>query len=212
MDVDTLWAHIAAERRSLAALLAGLTPGQWEAPSLCTEWRVSDVAAHVAMAPAGAPSTREIIVGLVRARGDLWGFGRDVAIAWGSRRSTVEIVDVLEQEAASRLLPPVTNARNMVVDVVVHGQDIAVPLGLDRPVPTDAGMEAFDRVWSMGWPFRARKRFAGLTLVATDADLTVGDGPVVQGPLAALLLLTTGRTAAARQRLTGPGLALLPAS
>ena len=212
MDIETQWAHVETERGSLAALLAGLGPEQWEAPSLCSEWRVRDVAAHLAMTPAGAPSTWQIVSGLARARGNLWGFGRDVAVAWSAGRSTAEIVEVLDRDAGSRQMPVVTNAHNMLLDVLVHGQDIAVPLGIDRPVPPDAGVAAFHRIWSMGWPFRARKRLAGLRLVATDAELTVGDGPVVRGPLAALLLLTTGRTAAARERLEGPGVPLLPAA
>ena len=36
-----------AERADLADLLATLTPEQWDAPTLCTEWRVRDVVAHV---------------------------------------------------------------------------------------------------------------------------------------------------------------------
>lgn len=36
-----------AERADFAGLLEGLTPEQWEAPSLCERWRVRDVAAHV---------------------------------------------------------------------------------------------------------------------------------------------------------------------
>jgi uncharacterized protein (TIGR03083 family) len=35
------------ERADLADLLAALTPEQWNAPSLCTQWRVRDVVAHV---------------------------------------------------------------------------------------------------------------------------------------------------------------------
>lgn len=35
-----------AERTDLADLLATLTPAQWEAPSLCEDWRVRDVVAH----------------------------------------------------------------------------------------------------------------------------------------------------------------------
>lgn len=35
------------ERADLLALLRKLTPAQWEAQSLCTEWRVQDVATHV---------------------------------------------------------------------------------------------------------------------------------------------------------------------
>src|SRR5690606_41760222 len=40
--------HLArAERADLLAFLRGLTPEQWEAPSLCAGWRVRDVVAHV---------------------------------------------------------------------------------------------------------------------------------------------------------------------
>jgi uncharacterized protein (TIGR03083 family) len=35
------------EREDLADLLAGLSPDQWEQPSLCENWRVRDVVAHV---------------------------------------------------------------------------------------------------------------------------------------------------------------------
>lgn len=39
-----------AERERLVELLAGLTPEQWAAPSLCAGWRVRDVVAHITMA------------------------------------------------------------------------------------------------------------------------------------------------------------------
>ena len=35
------------ERADFAAFLATLTPQQWQAPTLCTAWRVRDVVAHV---------------------------------------------------------------------------------------------------------------------------------------------------------------------
>jgi hypothetical protein len=37
----------ADERADLAAFLSTLTPQQWQAPTLCTRWRVRDVVAHV---------------------------------------------------------------------------------------------------------------------------------------------------------------------
>ena len=44
--VDTMgMAH--DERAELVDLLVALTPEQWEAPTLCTRWRVRDVVAHV---------------------------------------------------------------------------------------------------------------------------------------------------------------------
>ena len=36
-----------AERADLADLLVTLEPAQWNAPSLCTQWRVRDIVAHV---------------------------------------------------------------------------------------------------------------------------------------------------------------------
>jgi uncharacterized protein (TIGR03083 family) len=35
------------ERADLAAFLATLSPQQWQAPTLCAQWRVCDVVAHV---------------------------------------------------------------------------------------------------------------------------------------------------------------------
>jgi uncharacterized protein (TIGR03083 family) len=36
-----------AERSDLADLLVTLEPTQWNAPSLCSEWQVRDVVAHM---------------------------------------------------------------------------------------------------------------------------------------------------------------------
>ena len=41
----------------------------------------------------------------------------------------------------------------------------------------------------------ARARLRGLRLVATDTEWSVSDGDLVEGPVEALLLLLTGRTA-----------------
>ena len=94
--------------------------------------------------------------------------------------------------------------RETLVDITVHGLDIAVPL--DRPLETDpaATRAVADRVWKLGWPFYARKRLAGYRITATDADWTVGDGPDVRGPIDAVVLLLTGRPAGL-SRLTGAG-------
>ncbi len=209
MDVEVQWSAIEAERLSLADLLDDLTPGQWESPSLCSEWRVRDVAAHVAMTPT-APSPWTIVRGLVKARGQLWAFGRDVAREH-AQRPVDEIVHELRRDAATRTMPFVTNGQNILMDVLVHGQDIAVPLGISRPMPTEAALAGFERVWTTGWPFHAQRRLRGFRLVATDADLSVGAGQVIEGPLSDLLLLMTGRTAAAAARLRGPGIGSLVA-
>jgi hypothetical protein len=60
----------------------------------------------------------------------------------------------------------------------------------------------------MGFPFHARKRLRGFHLSATDIDWSVGEGTRIEGPIAALLLLVSGRPAALPQ-LTGPGISTL---
>ena len=102
------------------------------------------------------------------------------------------------------------NPRDSLFDVIVHSQDIAVPLGREFPVPAQDVRRGLERVWQMGWPFRAQRRLANLRLVATDTDWVVGDGPEVSGPALSLLLLLTGRTETATTSLNGAGVAVLP--
>jgi uncharacterized protein (TIGR03083 family) len=124
-------------------------------------------------------------------------------------RPTGQLVADLRQHAASRKVPAVSNPRNVLFDILVHAQDIAIPLGLDLPMPADAARDAATRVWSMGWPFWAKRRLRGLRLTATDVDWTVGTGAAVHGPVRAMLLLLTGRTATAAPLLSGAGTAQL---
>ena len=79
--------------------------------------------------------------------------------------------------------------RETLIDIVVHGQDIAIPIGR-RSL------------------FRVRGGDDGLRLVADDIDWSVGDGPELRGPVLSLLLLLTGRRVVLPQ-LDGPGAEVL---
>ena len=201
MDREQSWQVITQQRLSLADLLDGLSDAEWETPSLAAGWRVRDVAAHVAMA-AQPPGVRTMLVEAARARGSFHRLNHDVAVRHAAR-PTADIVDEMRAFAGSRKLPAVTNYRNILFDVLVHGQDIAIPLGRDRAMPLDAARAAATRLWTMGWPFWARRKLRGLRLVATDTDWSAGAGAEVRGPIAALVLLLTGRTAAAAPSLAG---------
>lgn len=193
MDIDDSWDVIASERRTLADLLDGLTAEEWERPSLCAGWRVRDVAAHLSMVslpPAPATMLREG----VRARGNFHRLNHDVAVR-AAGRPAADIAADLRQHAASRRVPVVTNYRNVLFDVLVHGQDIAIPLEIDRPMPIPAAVAGAERVWTMGWPFWAKRRLRGIRLVAEDVDWSAGSGDEVRGSIADLLLVLTGRRA-----------------
>jgi uncharacterized protein (TIGR03083 family) len=208
MDRDEVWRHVAAERLSLAELLATLSDEDWNHPSLCTGWRVCDVVAHLALGTAVGP----LRAGweFARARGNVHRMIRETAIRRADSRNQSRLVADLRAAAISRRHPAGTSFLDPLSDVLVHGQDIAVPLGLTREAPLEAAAVAATRDYIMGFPFHAQRRLARLRLEATNVTWTVGDGPVVRGPILALLLVITGRPAGLTH-LAGDGLADLTA-
>ena len=204
-----IWEMVRAERQTLADLLEALDDEQWQTRSLCTEWTVREVATHLLMTPAREPGPWALVKALVRARGHLWYAGRDVVVDYASRRSTAELVTDLRSQAGSRTRPLFVADRNILLDLLVHGQDIAVPLGIRRDVPPAAGRVGLERVWSMGWPFHARRHLRDVHLRVEDGSWQAGAGPDVVGAAGALLLLATGRSEAALGQLDGPGVPLL---
>ena len=203
MEREAQWQVIAEQRRVLAELLAGLDEDQWERPSLCAQWRIKDVAAHIALTPQ-SPGVPAILVMAMRNGFDFDRVNRDLAVAHADRPPS-ELVDLLRELADSRRKPAITTVDNLLFDTLVHIQDVAIPLGLTVAMPVEAAREGSDRVWRMGWPFWAKRRLRGLQLVATDTTWSAGEGAEVRGPVQALLLLLTGRTEAALPHLDGPG-------
>jgi uncharacterized protein (TIGR03083 family) len=210
MDRDEKWAVIGEQRRVLADLLASLPDPEWERPSLCAQWRIKDVAAHVALTPQ-SPGLLRIVAKGLRARGDFDGLNRDMALAHATRPPSA-LVGELRDLSDSRSKPAITTLDNLLFDTLVHIQDVALPVGRTVAMPPDAAHAGLDRVWRMGWPFWAKRRLRGLRLRATDVSWSAGDGEKVEGPAGALLLLLTGRTAAALPSLSGPGSARLAAT
>ncbi len=201
MDEEAAWETIRRERAALGDLLETLTPEEWEHPSLCEGWSVRDVAAHVIAWP--DTTLAHAAAAAVRARGNYNRMIHDEAQRL-ARRPTGQIVADFMRLAGSRRRPPVVTYREGLLDVLVHTQDIAIPLGRHPEMPVEAARESADRSWRIGFPFYARKRLAGYRIEAIDADWAVGEGVVLRGPVAALLLLVTGRAALLSQ-LSGDG-------
>jgi len=201
MDRDEVWRAIDGERISLAGLLDSLGDQEWETPSLCAGWRVRDVAAHLTMAHLGV---FPVAVAAVRARGNFDRMIHDSAVRQARRLPVQEYAPRLRAMAGSRRKAPGVSHLEPLIDVLVHGQDIAIPLGRARPMPVRAAVAAADRVWPSLYPWRAGRKLSGFRLTATDCSWSAGDGLPVEGPISAILLLLTGRQAGLAQ-LSGPG-------
>jgi uncharacterized protein (TIGR03083 family) len=194
MDRDQVWTAIDGHRRTLVDLLAGLPEEEWSRPSLCDGWTVRDVAAHLALQNATWAMMPRTLIDLVR-HGGMNGAIRAMACRHAEEPADVIVAEIRDRIGVWRPLPTVT-FRETVIDYLVHGADIALPLGRSLEMPRDLAVIAADRVWSSPRMFHARKNLAGYRLVADDVPWTAGEGHQVTGPISALLLLLTGRPAA----------------
>ncbi|TDC97651.1 maleylpyruvate isomerase family mycothiol-dependent enzyme [Actinomadura sp. 7K507] len=194
-----------AERAALIDDLVHLDDEQWGKPSLCEGWTVHDVAAHLVDT---ARTTRVgFVAGLVRARFD---FDRQNARGVERERgaSPRETLERLRQVASRRSTPPAP-LDSRLVEEVVHGEDIRRPVGLTRSYPQEAVVRSLRLQSRTPAAFGgAKELMVGIRLTATDADLSIGDGPEVSGTALSLLLATCGRRAALDE-LDGPGVARL---
>lgn len=199
VDSDAVWCAIDEQRRRTADLLESLSEQQWRVPSLCPGWTVRDVAAHLTLQEQGV---RDVLRLVVRHPGDLRGVNHLIRVS--ARRKAARPVEVLVAQiratVGSRRHNVGVTPLDTLTDVLVHSQDIALPLGRDLPLSLRAAATAADRVWSCLGTRKARVfgdlSVRGLELTATDTPWSAGVGPQVRGPITALLLLLTGRPAA----------------
>jgi uncharacterized protein (TIGR03083 family) len=200
MDEEAVWRVIDQQRLTVAELLAQLSEDEWRRSSLCTGWTVRDVAGHLAWQQ--LTSLPALLVDAVRARGNMDRTIHDGSCRWAAR-PTGQLIEEIRSLVGRRRRPPRLTYLEVLVDILVHGMDIAVPLGRPLEIPTEAAAVAADRIWYEDRYFGARTRWAGYRLAATDTSWWVGQGSPIEGPMDALLLLMTGRNQAAAVRLTG---------
>jgi uncharacterized protein (TIGR03083 family) len=199
MDV---WATVAAERRRLADQMEGLSIEQWAEPSLCGAWTVREVFAHLVVAQ--NVSMPAFLVAFTTAR---FNFDRaNAALAHReANRPTSQLIADLRLAAESHRTPPGFGPEAPLTDVLVHGQDIRIPLKLDDEVSVGPWTTVLDFLITPS----ARRGFVSGVLpvvryVATDCAWSHGRGDMVSGPSRAIALSMLGRTARLDE-LTGPG-------
>lgn len=189
------------ERGELLALLRELTPTQWDAQSLCSNWRVRDVATHIVSYD---ELTKATTVATFLRGGLRTGRVNEVALQRYKDLDTAGIIDLVARHQRPRGLPSGFRGGIALTDGTIHQQDIMRPLGLPRVIPEHRLVAAL--TFSLRAPTLPSKgNVKGLTLVATDVDWTAGAGPEVTGRGEALLMAAAGRHQALED-LSGDGL------
>ena len=203
MDRDQVWQVIDAQRLKLASLLEQLSADEWRQPSLCAGWTVRDVAAHLTLQQVGPGGALGM---MVRWRGSLDRTIHHVACLRATALPTSQITAEIRGMAGSRRHNIGVTYLETLTDILVHGQDIAIPLGRPHDVPPQAAARAASRLLSMRWPppLPASRKLTGFRLTATDTPWSAGEGPEVSAPISALLLVCAGRLAVLPQ-LSGEG-------
>jgi uncharacterized protein (TIGR03083 family) len=200
-----VWAEVTAERNDLCDFLETLSPDEWDAPTLCSEWKVRDVVGHVVMGSEKLGFGKSISA-LAKS-----GFSMNKMISNTAKQlgqqPPEDLLKRLRENAASQTVPPMTKPADLLSDTLIHTQDIRRPLGRPREIPPERLQLALDDMKAVGF-MGNKKRVAGLKLVATDIDWTFGEGAEVRGPAEALLLAMTGRKSVLDE-LTGDGVETL---
>ena len=196
------WDIIAAQRRAIADQLEALAEDRWTTNSLCEGWTVRDVLAHLVMPHVTSLPTFGLT--MLRCRMDFDRANR-ILTARQAARPTADLIADLRRFADGRFTPPGMGVEAPLTDVLVHGQDIQIPLGLPDTAPPGGWLA----VLRFAVTPQARRGFTGrplpdVTWAATDAEWAHGTGPRAEGPAAALALTMLGRTARTTE-LAGPG-------
>ncbi len=201
-----IWPTIQAERKALASDLEALDQDQWAQTSLCTQWTVRDVVAHMT---ATAKITPPAFFGKMLISGFSLSTlqGKDIAVERGD--SPADALARFEAIESSRKHPP-GPADTWLGETIVHAEDIRRALGTGHEYPADAVVHVADFYKNSNLILGTKRRIEGLTLQATDTNWSHGTGPSVSGPMIALVMAMTGRKAVAGE-LSGDGVATLQA-
>ncbi|MEC5148663.1 maleylpyruvate isomerase family mycothiol-dependent enzyme [Cryobacterium sp. GrIS_2_6] len=191
--------EIAATLTGIAGILETLSAEEWETPSLCGGWRVRDAAGHLVWR-VGTPTRQLLGTGWTALREQLPNLSVDHAVDTLSRRAAEadpdELIASLQTTAAEYAAGRVTargrHGITELTEVVVHGLDLAHPLGRALEVsPVALGAVAVRRALIAPTPVKAvvRRR----TLAATDAGWRVGRGAVIESTGVNIVLFLFGR-------------------
>jgi uncharacterized protein (TIGR03083 family) len=200
---------IATERRDLAAVLSGLPAHAWNAPTLCSGWRVRDLVAHMTMP--FRYSTPRFVSEFAKSGGNFNRMADRCARRDAADLEAKDLLSALQDNAEHPWKPPGGGFEAALTHDVIHGLDFTVPLGTGRRVPDERLQIVLNAVTKP----KALKHFGvdltAIELRADDLPWSFGSGTRVSGTAQDLALLVCGR-AVPPERLRGAAGTRLAAS
>jgi uncharacterized protein (TIGR03083 family) len=184
-----IWPVVHAEREALSGDLEGLGQDRWDTTTLCNQWSVRDVVAHMTATATITPATffpKLVASGFSLSRLQ----AKDIVIQRGS--SPGDTLDRFKAATPSVKGPPGPKA-TMLGETIVHAEDVRRPLGITHTYPMEAVVEVADFYKGSNLIIGTKRRIAGLGLQATDTEWSHGSGPLVSGPMLDVLMAMTGR-------------------
>jgi uncharacterized protein (TIGR03083 family) len=201
---EDIWTLVHQERDAIAEDLAGIDEAGWTTTSLCTEWNVGQVLAHMTSA---AMMTPPQFLTKFAASGFRFPVYADKEVARYYHPTPSETLELFRAAAHRTTAPPGPKA-TWVGEAVVHSEDIRGPLGISHEYQPAALRAAADFYTGSNVLIGSKNRISGVRLEATDDDWTYGEGPTASGPMLAIVMSMTGRKTYI-DKLNGDGTAVL---
>jgi uncharacterized protein (TIGR03083 family) len=192
------------EREEFASFLDGLTPEQWNSPTLCEMWTVRDVAIHTVSYD--ELSAAGLVARFLKGRLNTDRINA-IGVADYADRAPEQITAMIRAHAEPHGLTGGFGGKIALTDGMIHQQDIRRSIGILRTIDPERLRTALDFA-RFAPTIRGAWRARGVRLVASDLDWSHGTGPEVRGTGEALLMAMAGRRAALDD-LDGPGKAQL---
>lgn len=204
MDDAARWRLIDEERQLLGEVLQALEPDTWGSQTLCGNWGVRQVVAH--LSAAGSTGTGGWLANMVRSGFDT-NRHNDRLLVRNLGQDWQETLARYQSLSTSRVAP-LGSVRGMLGEVLVHGQDIARPLKIELVPSGGAVREVAEFFAAKNFAVNSKSMIKDISLIAVDDEFTTGSGPEVRGSLLDLVMAMAGRGEVC-SKLEGSGVAIL---
>ena len=129
-----IWPVVHTERRALAADLRDLSTEDWATASLCSQWSVRDVLAHMTSTTSLTPPA---FVAKLIGSGFNFEKVQEGGVAANRGSSPADTMARFEAVMTSTKHPP-GPTDTWLGETIVHAEDIRRPLGIEHRYPTEA--------------------------------------------------------------------------